>query len=199
MYLTHHCTHTRRLTFLCINPVVANPHCCTTEALLRPDLLPFTQCTTCNLPNAAYPHCHCTATLRPLRSVRSTQSFSPFQPPHDTLPTSHSVRVPFTRMLEIPRKQLPAPGESEQNALPWTTELLRPVSHPLLPSLPKDRVVPVVRMLLCDVSDQEKSWPSPGQCSSKSLLRVIKLNDRVLISARHLAPLDPSDPEWYPI
>ena len=71
--------HTRRLTFLCTHTAVANPHCNITEALHHPDLLPFAQCTTCNLPNAANPYCHCTATLRPLRScplLRALPAFS---------------------------------------------------------------------------------------------------------------------------
>ena len=83
--------------------------------MLHPDLLPFTQCTTCNLPNAAYPHCHRTATLRPLRSGHSTESSSHFQPPHAVLSqyfsTQRSVRVPFTRMLEVPKSSYPPPGK----------------------------------------------------------------------------------------
>jgi hypothetical protein len=128
IHLTHHC-HTPDVSLSSAHPQLSPtrtvaplyatyPTICHPDALLHPDLLPFAQCTTCNLPNAANPHCHCTATLRPLRSGHSTESSSRFQPPHDTLPTSHSLRVPFTRMLEIPQKQLPAPGESEQNALP---------------------------------------------------------------------------------
>jgi hypothetical protein len=117
-YISRPLPHTRSLTFLCTPTAVANPQCNITEALHHPDLLPFAQCTTCNLPNAAYPHCHCTAMLRPLRSSSLLRALPAFSRLTSLFPASRSVRVLFTRMLEIPPKQLPAPGESEQNALP---------------------------------------------------------------------------------
>ena len=83
--------------------------------MLHPDLLPFTQCTTCNLPNAAYPHCHCTATLRPLRSSSLPKALLPFS---RLKPYSHSTSLPNAACAfpspvcsKSPESSYPPPGK----------------------------------------------------------------------------------------
>jgi len=87
------------------------PTICVTEALLHPDLLPFAHYTTCNLPNAANPYCHCTATLRPLRSSSLLRALPAFSRLTTLSPPLIACVFPSPVCSKSPESSYPPPGK----------------------------------------------------------------------------------------